>query len=190
MPLSKTLPNPASTLLSSSSVFAAALAISACVGEGDASAPMKETDVAPAALAEAQTASPATDPDTAAAAPSAAGTTEEPATRVCRELMVRGRDCSAVFVPALVTERVRLDIPAGITAYAAKVGDDALLSEALDEFAEDSQDERIAAMCSELAGKLPAERRARLVSSGQACLALDGCDPFVSCAVPISIQPE
>jgi hypothetical protein len=35
----------------------------------------------------------------------------------------------------------------------------------------------------------PAERGQRLISSGEACLGLDACEPFVACALPISIQP-
>jgi hypothetical protein len=59
----------------------------------------------------------------------------------------------------------------------------------MNEYTDDSKDERIAATCADLAGKLPAERGERLVESGETCLRHDACEPFVACAVPISIQP-
>jgi hypothetical protein len=166
--------------------LATLLSLSACMGSNDASS--DSSDPATAALAEPLAPStPAADgvnPDEAASlAP------DTPVARICRDLMRRERDCSAVFLPALVAERVRLDNPAGLAARDAQIGREALLSEALNEYAEDSKDERIAATCAHVAAKLPADRGQRLVSSGEACLRLDACEPFVACAVPISIQP-
>lgn len=171
------------------SPFAAAFtlfSLAACMGSNDAST--EPSDEAHAVLAE----------PLAPAAPQADGVNPDevanpaadtPVARICRELMRRERDCSAVFLPALVAERVRLDIPAGIATYDGKIGREALVSEALNEYADDSKDERIAATCSEVAAKLPADRGQRLVSSGQACLGIDACEPFVACTLPISIQP-
>jgi hypothetical protein len=103
--------------------------------------------------------------------------------------MLRERDCSAVFIPALVAERVRLDTPKGIAAQDAELGREALVSEALNEYSEDSKDERIVATCAGVAAQLSAERGRRLVSTGEGCLRIDACEPFVACALPISIQP-
>ncbi|HTV26009.1 MAG TPA: hypothetical protein VMG12_45235 [Polyangiaceae bacterium] len=159
---------------------------SACMGTSDApSTDSNEVDVAPAAHTEALTPSA----DGVSAQARAANTPESPTVRVCRSLLQRGRDCSAVFLPALVAERVRLDIPAGIAAEDRAVGRDALLSQALNEYTDDSTDESIAATCTGLAERLPADRLERLVTTGEACLARDTCEPFVACSVPIMIQP-
>ena len=167
-------------------MLAASFALGACEGSSDGENPTpngtaapNETEIAPATLEEPLTASAAPD----RAEPEAA------AARVCRELMVRERDCSAAFIPALVAERVRVDIPAGIAADDQQRGREALVSQALDEYAVDSQDGRIASTCAEVARNLPPERSERLVTAGTACLALSGCEPFVACAVPIGIQP-
>jgi hypothetical protein len=157
------------------------------MGAGDASSHDSNAD-APAVVAEALV------PDAPKADGVLANEIDSPApdtavARVCRNLMLRQRDCSAVFLPALVAERVRVDMPAGIAAYSAKIGREALLSEALNEYTDDSKDERIAATCAEVAAKLPSERGERLMRAGEACLGLDACESFVACSVPISIQP-
>jgi hypothetical protein len=170
------------------SPFNAALAtlfsLSACMGSNEAGS--DSSDPATAVLAEplAPT-TPSADGVNADEAPSLAPDTS--VARICRDLLRRGRDCSAVFLPALVAERVRLDNPAGLAARDAQIGREALLSEALNEYAEDSKDERIAATCDNVEAYLPADRGERLVSSGEACLRLDACEPFVACAVPLSI---
>lgn len=166
--------------------FTAALVLSlgACMTSNDAQ--HDPADDAPAVLAEPLAPEVAREEAANEVARPAA---DPPAARVCRDLMRRERDCSAVFIPALVAERVRLDIPAGIAAHDALIGRDALVSEALDEYADDSRDERIAATCADVAAQLPADRGQRLVASGDACLGLDACEPFVACAVPISIEP-
>jgi hypothetical protein len=165
--------------------------LAACMGSNDASS--DPSDDAPAVLAEPLApGAPKADGINAEELKSselASATADTPVARICRDLMRRSRDCSAVFLPALVAERVRLDIPAGIAAHDAKMGRDALMSEALNEYADDSKDERIAATCAGVAAKLPADRGQRLVSAGEGCLTLDACEPFVACAVPISIQP-
>lgn len=172
------------------SPFTAALAtlvsLSACMGSNDASS--DTSDDAHAVLAE-PLAPGAPRADGVAADEAANPAADTSVARICRDLLRRGRDCSAVFLPALVAERVRLDNPAGIAAYATQIGREALLSEALNEYAEDSKDERIAATCADVEAYLPADRGQRLVSSGEACLRLEACEPFVACAVPISIQP-
>jgi hypothetical protein len=172
------------------SPFTAALAtlvsLSACMGSNDASS--DTSDDAHAVLAE-PLAPAAPRADGVAADEAANAAADTPVARICRELMHRERDCSAVFIPSLVAERVRLDIPAGIAALDGKIGREALVSEALNEYADDSKDESIAATCAKVAAKLPADRGQRLVDSGQGCLRLDACEPFVACAVPISIQP-
>lgn len=166
--------------------LAASFTFGACMSSSDADP--DRNDDAPAVLAE-PLASDTPQADGVSAGEVASPIHDAPVARVCRDLMQRERDCSAVFIPALVAERVRLDIPAGIAAEDAKLGRDALVSEALNEYADDSKDDRIAATCAQVAAQLPAERGQRLIGAGEACLELDGCEPFVACAVPISIQP-
>lgn len=165
--------------------------LAACMGSNDASP--DPSDDAPAVLAEplapAARQADGVNADELKASELASATGDTPVARICRDLMRRSRDCSAVFLPTLVAERVRLDIPAGIAAHDAKIGRDALMSEALNEYADDSKDESIAATCSKVAAQLPADRGQRLISAGEGCLRLDACEPFVACAVPISIQP-
>lgn len=179
---------------------AISLALAACMGTGD-SASSEPNEEAIAARAEAL--APSADgvgsqsadgvssqsADGVSSLPPTASTSDTPAARVCRSLLQRGRDCSAVFLPALVAERVRLDIPAGIAAEDRSIGRALLLSQALDEYTDDSTDERIASTCAGLAQQLPAPRAEQLVTNGEACLVHDACEPFAACAVPISIQP-
>jgi hypothetical protein len=61
------------------------------------------------------------------------------------------------------------------------------VSEALDEYAEDSKDEAIQALCSDIAGAISAERASELQSAGSSCLAKSACEDFVPCVVPLSM---
>jgi hypothetical protein len=106
---------------------------------------------------------------------------------VCRKLLTRQRECAAVFIPALVKARVDSDNPSGIAASDAKLGREALVSEALEEYAEDSKDTAIRALCDKIAAGISPERSATLRTSGSECLAKTPCDPFVSCAMPLSL---
>jgi hypothetical protein len=112
-----------------------------------------------------------------------------PTREVCRSLLARARECKAIYLPALVAERVRLDIPVGIAAADQQGGREALLAEALEEYAQDSTDAAIEATCEQLAAALPPERADRLVATGNACLARGACEPFAACAAPLSVQP-
>jgi hypothetical protein len=104
----------------------------------------------------------------------------------CRALMLRQRECSASFIPALVDARVERDEPPGTAAHARDVGREALLAEALDEWASDSRDDAIGAVCSEIAKAIAPARASELQTSVSACLQRVGCDAFVACAVPVN----
>lgn len=160
------------------------LSLAACMSSNEAA----HDDVPEEATAlRAEALTPSASPGNSSA--DEAATPDTPVARVCRSLMRRERDCSVLFLSALVAERVRLDIPAGIAARDRAIGRDALISEALNEYTDDSKDERIATACADVAEKLPADRGERLVSAGETCLGHETCGPFVACAVPISIQP-
>jgi len=105
----------------------------------------------------------------------------------CRALMLRQRECSAGFIPALVAARVERDEPPGTAAHAQEVGREALVAEALDEWASDSRDEAIDAVCAEIARAIAPERVPELETKVSACLERVGCDDFVACAVPVNL---
>jgi hypothetical protein len=107
---------------------------------------------------------------------------------LCRSLMLRERDCSALFVAALVAERVRLDRPAGTVERDLQQGRAASIACALAEYRESSPAAAIERRCSELAESLTRENAGRLVFSGRACLAREGCQAFATCAAPINAQ--
>jgi len=115
--------------------------------------------------------------------PAAAMSTDQ----ICRSLMQRQRACSAAFIPALVAARVAHDIPLGVAAQDGRVGRDALVEEAFDEWAEDSKDAAIEALCDDIAEAISPPRDAELRSSVSVCMAKAGCEAFVSCAVPLSL---
>jgi len=107
----------------------------------------------------------------------------------CTSLMRRQRDCSAEFIPALVQGRVEHDVPPGVRARDAAIGRSSLLSEAFQEWSEDSKDAAIARTCDYIARELPAERADALRSALDECLAESPCDAFTRCAVPINLTP-
>ncbi len=118
------------------------------------------------------------DPDPAAARP-------RTMTETCSEIFVRQRDCTDLFIPALVDARIKADKPAGITARAAAEGRDAIIAEANGEWAEDSKDEAIAATCDKVVDSVPPEQAPKLQEAGDACLAEASCDAFVACVLPM-----
>jgi hypothetical protein len=136
-------------------------------------------------------------PRTASTEPSATttGTAEQPLAapaatttdQVCRELMQRQRGCTAQFIPALVAARVEADSPPGIAARERQIGRDALTKDALSEWQSDAKAPNIAALCDDIAQAISPEKDQQLRSSASSCLAQDGCDAFVSCAVPLNL---
>jgi hypothetical protein len=106
---------------------------------------------------------------------------------VCRALMRRERTCSDSFIPALVQARVESDNPAGITTEDRAVGREALVKQAFGEWASDSQDASIDALCEQIAQSISPQNDTELRTSASACLARVECDEFVACAVPLSL---
>ncbi len=115
-------------------------------------------------------------------APAAEASTEA----ICRAFMQRQRACGEPFIVALVDARVKADMPPGITHRDKEIGRDALVQEALAEWADDSTDEAIDAVCGDIAAAVTPEKDAQLRNSTGACLARETCDAFVACAVPLS----
>jgi hypothetical protein len=106
---------------------------------------------------------------------------------ICRSLMQRQRACGEPFIAALVEARVRADLPPGITRREQEIGREALLQEALSEWAEDSKDAAIAAVCDDIASKVTPAKDTQLRGATSECLAKQGCEAFVECAVPLNL---
>jgi hypothetical protein len=98
---------------------------------------------------------------------------------VCVAAMRRQRECTDVFIPALVDARVRADRPAGIAAKDQEMGRAALVAGAREEWANDSTDEAIDATCSKAAG------HPEMIEKAEACLAESACDAFSACTIDI-----
>ena len=103
---------------------------------------------------------------------------------VCVAAFRRQRECTDVFIPALVDARVRADKPAGIAAKDKEMGRDALVAGAKEEWASDSTDEAINATCTKLTGD--GAGTPELLQKAEACLEKSGCDEFSACAVEIA----
>jgi len=116
-------------------------------------------------------------------APAATTTTDQ----ICRSLMQRQRACTDDFIPALVDARVRIDNPPGVADRERSIGRDALVKEALTEWANDSQDAAIESVCDEIAQSVSPTRDAELRDAVSQCLAQTGCEAFVACAVPLNL---
>ena len=118
----------------------------------------------------------------AAPAPTTARAQASDPSASCVEVMTRNRTCTDDYIPALVDARARHDVPAGITD-AVKADRAAVIAEALGEWAEDSKDAAITAMCERMA----ASGRASPVDveTAQACLAQAACGPYVACVIPV-----
>lgn len=102
----------------------------------------------------------------------------------CVESMVRARQCTDEFIPALVAARVRLDRPPGIVKSDAEPGRQALIETAKAEWANDSKDEAIASRCDDIAKQAPTE----MVDMVNACMAEPSCATYVQCFVR-AIEP-
>jgi len=122
-----------------------------------------------------------------------AKTTAQPAVAndgkaVCVEAFQRQRQCTDVFIPALVAARVEHDAPPGIAEADATQGRDALVARAMEEWKTDSTDEAIGQTCDGMAAKIPADQQGPLTASVQQCLASADCQAFTDCMMPIVSQ--
>jgi len=118
----------------------------------------------------------------AAATPKAA-TTGDDLQGSCVALMTKSRDCTDVFIPALVDARAAADQPAGI-ADAVKKDRDGVIAKANAEWATDSTDAHIADHCSAMVANLTDEQKQDLAPAKD-CLAKAACGEFVGCAMPV-----
>jgi hypothetical protein len=103
----------------------------------------------------------------------------------CVEVFVRQRDCTDDFIPALVDARTRLDVPAGIAERVGTEGRDAIIAEALAEWANDSQDAAIDGTCEKIVASAPADALEPMLTASRECLAESECSAFSACIIPV-----
>jgi hypothetical protein len=161
-------------IMTRSSCIAVVLFLAAC-GSKESQPTTPAPTPAPAATTE----------DPGAADTNAAPATDEDPAAGCAAMFVRLRDCTAEFIPALVSWRVELDVPAGIAAMDQKEGRDALVSTAMAEWKNDSTDEAIAGMCGNIVSSIPAEQLGQMLAKGRECVAQEGCSDVVTCIEPM-----
>ena len=147
--------------LSLLSALLAPLALVACGGADAAPAP--RTGTAPAATA-------APDPVVVAA---------------CETFFARQRTCTDQFIPALVDLRIELDKPVGIAEAARIEGRDAIIAQAMAEWADDSQPAAVTATCAQIAGSMPPAQLEGMRAGAEACMALADCGEFATCAIEL-----
>jgi hypothetical protein len=102
---------------------------------------------------------------------------------MCASFFQRERECTAQFIPTLVAARVAADKPAGIAAEDAKNGRDALIAKANEEWATDSTDAAIDAMCTKILEVPPSQDE---IDQGTSCMASSDCQAFSDCAVALT----
>jgi hypothetical protein len=100
---------------------------------------------------------------------------------LCVAVMQRARECTNDYIPQLVDLRAKHDMPPGIAAEVAK-DRDAVIAQAKQEWATDSQDPNIEANCDRLAPDLtdPSEQ-----ASANDCLGKQECVGFSTCVMPL-----
>ncbi|HUS31157.1 MAG TPA: hypothetical protein VMZ53_21755 [Kofleriaceae bacterium] len=133
------------------------------------------------ALALAPLAGCASDTAQAKPAPTTvqASTADDPKA-VCVATMTRARECTDDYIPALVDARAQADAPPGI-ADAVKKDRNAVIAEAKQEWATDSQDANIAAMCDKMAGASTPDE----LATAKDCNAKTDCKEYTSCSMPL-----
>jgi len=98
---------------------------------------------------------------------------------VCVEVMTKNRTCTTDFIPALVDVRAKYNNPEGI-ADAVKADRNAVISQAMIEWAVDSKDDAIARTCPQMANAMPDAD----VTASKDCLAQAECGAYVACIMP------
>jgi hypothetical protein len=135
--------------------------------------------------AEGPAESTTTTTTTTQAQPATAGTPRD----TCVAMFERQRECTDLYLPALVDARIANGLPAGIAAKAAEPGGrDTIMATAQSEWAEDSTDASIGATCDRVVAELPPEQAEGLADQAEQCLAADGCQAFVDCVIPMTVS--
>ena len=99
----------------------------------------------------------------------------------CVAIMQRARECTNDYIPILVDTRAKHDMPPGI-AEAVKTDRDGVIAQAKQEWATDSQDPNIAAMCDQMAPQMndPSDQ-----ATANDCIGKQECVGFSTCVMPL-----
>jgi hypothetical protein len=106
--------------------------------------------------------------------------------QTCVATFERARACTDDYLDMLVDTRVRLDRPAGIAARDQASGRASLVAAAHAEWADDSTDAAIGALCDHVANATPDARLDDLRAGAERCLGEAECGGFASCMRPIT----
>jgi len=100
---------------------------------------------------------------------------------LCVAVMQRARECTNDYIPILVDTRAKHDVPPGIAA-AVQQDRDGVIAQAKQEWATDSQDPNIEAMCDRMAAELndPSDQ-----ATANDCLGKQECVGFSTCVMPL-----
>ena len=101
---------------------------------------------------------------------------------LCVAVMDHSRQCTDQYIPTLVDARAQADHPAGIRDAVAK-NRDGVIAQAKGEWAHDSSDASIEAMCAQ-----PIFKTDDVRAAVSACQATTDCGQFSACIVPIEAQ--
>jgi serine/threonine protein kinase len=102
----------------------------------------------------------------------------------CMRMSTRRRECTDVYVPALVAWRVELDVPAGAAADDRRLGRAKHVALAMKEWWDHNSDAQLAAICAD-DSRDPTSPHVRAgVEYERRCAALD-CAAFVACIEPL-----
>jgi hypothetical protein len=114
-----------------------------------------------------------------AAAASPGATASKADHDLCVTVMTHARTCTDVFIPALVDARAAADHPKGIKDAVAK-DRNSVIAQAKQEWAHDSTDASIDAMCKQPVLNNDDERAA-----ARSCQAKTDCAAFSQCVMPL-----
>jgi hypothetical protein len=106
--------------------------------------------------------------------------------QTCVATFERARACTDDYLAMLVDTRVQLDHPAGIAARDQADGRASLVAAARAEWASDSTDASIGALCDHVANATPDARLEDLRAGAERCLGEAECAGFATCMRPIT----
>jgi hypothetical protein len=101
---------------------------------------------------------------------------------VCVANMTKSRECTDVYIPALVDARAQADTPPGI-ADAVKKDRNGVIAQAMEEWKTDSQDANINTRCEQMAGQIHVTPED--LAAAKDCNAKADCQEFTSCSMPL-----
>jgi hypothetical protein len=111
-----------------------------------------------------------------------------PVESTCAAFFRRERACTDTFVPGLVDLHIAHDHPAGTAAEAQRIGRDAMIARAMEEWKSDSTDASIERTCATMVGSKGPDLAAKSEEARSKCLAISACAAFSACALSVTEQ--